>query len=211
MNYSFTIVSLSLFHLIFSNGHGLELSSQNLDEICECGNDSIEIDLSNKNISSIDEDTFKNYTNLRYLDLSNNQLKSFKLSDGATYLIQLDLSNNMIENLDSLAFNNLNTLILSRNKLKNLGANLFMNLSKLKYLEIRQNKLEQFNLESIRNSESLRSLDLSSNSIGVVRKGDLKNFRSLVINFSDNPIIKVGYLNEKLNDICSNSCKIILN
>lgn len=211
MNYSFTIVSLSLFHLIFSNGHGLELSSQNLDEICECGNDSIEIDLSNKNISSIDEDTFKNYTHLRYLDLSNNQLKSFKLSDGATYLIQLDLSNNMIENLDSLAFNNLNTLILSRNKLKNLGANLFMNLSKLKYLEIRQNKLEQFNLESIRNSESLRSLDLSSNSIGVVRKGDLKNFRSLVINFSDNPIIKVGYLNEKLNDICSNSCKIILN
>lgn len=127
-------------------------------------------DLSSNRLSAIESDTFHNLKILKYLNLANNQIESinpFAFSDDTRYLVELNLSNNLINDnsIEFLLFaslTNLKYLLMDNNKLTMLSHHLLFNLYKLEYLSLRANNLIAFELFKL-NKNSLKTIDLSFN------------------------------------------------
>ena len=96
--------------------------------------------LSGNMLQSLGPDLFTDCTNLRSLNLSGNNVSEINASSfrGLEHLEHLDLSNNNIEELNPLVFQN--TLTSSRRQTRQV--------SKLKHLNLAQNKIRSFNFES---------------------------------------------------------------
>ncbi|XP_066993742.2 protein artichoke [Anabrus simplex] len=116
-------------------------------------------------------DGFKDIPSLRRLNVSNNQLSllpnyTFAHSN-MTRLRIIDISNNMIENIENLAFDGLfqlDNLNLSGNRIEIIPSGTFQKTIELKHLDLSRNNLTHV-IESI---PSLVSCDLSGNSISDV-------------------------------------------
>ena len=127
-------------------------------------------DLSSNRLSAIESDTFHNLKILKYLNLANNQIESinpFAFSDDTRYLVELNLSNNLINDnsIEFLLFaslTNLKYLLMDNNKITMLSHHLLFNLYKLEYLSLRANNLIAFELFKL-NKNSLKTIDLSFN------------------------------------------------
>ncbi len=103
--------------------------------------------------------------NLRYLDLSDNNLSSIDLSN--TNLSYLSLAGNNITSIDLSNLTNLEELYLSNNNLSEIDLG---NLIYLEELRLSNNNISEINLSNLTNLEDLRlsnnnlsSLDLSNN------------------------------------------------
>jgi len=96
--------------------------------------------LSGNTLQSLGPDLFTDCTNLRILNLSGNNLSEIRTSSFGRleHLEHLDLSNNNIEELNPHVFQN--TLTRSRTQTRQV--------SKLKHLNLAQNKIRSFNFES---------------------------------------------------------------
>ena len=83
--------------------------------------DTTSLDLSGQNLDSEDIEPLKKFTNLRYLDLSDNNITDISCLSELASLRDLYLYNNDIENIEPLArLNNLETLNLSCNNITDI-------------------------------------------------------------------------------------------
>jgi Leucine-rich repeat (LRR) protein len=133
------------------------------------------LDFSFNNLESIDEDMFKDFKELKVLNLASNRIKSislFSFTSNAQNLLVLDLSQNKIGTSDCIEFLlfsslvNLKVLNLSSNQLRSFSTHLLYNLFNLERLKLSMNQLERFDLFELncKNNPKLIELDLSFNS-----------------------------------------------
>ncbi|XP_055301547.1 uncharacterized protein LOC129568055 [Sitodiplosis mosellana] len=120
---------------------------QNIAKLLEKIGPNVEtLDLSWTSIKTLNFRMLKSFTNLRHLNLSNSQIS--KIEDDAFIrpfnLTSLDLSNNLLEEIDSVKMDlaSLQTLNLVGNKLTKLGMVNSDNLPNLKLLKIAENPFD---------------------------------------------------------------------
>lgn len=131
----------------------------------------------------------ENLTDVQYLDLSFNQLKLHQedllelLFTHLQSLRALDLSNNYLESLQSSLFSKLHSLeylSVSRNQISYIGKNIFNPLYRLRTIKLDHNRLRSINEDWFSSeSESMRDMDLSYNSIEKLEGGDLLYLKKL--------------------------------
>lgn len=163
------------------------------------------LDLSGNALESqndLDHIELSQFTNLLYLDVSNSNLTEFPLlSYGQEFVYILDtliLAGNKIENLSSTHFKYLTLLTkldLHNNCIRNiLDIGIFDGLSKLIYLNLSRNQIDDANLSRINFATciNLRHLNLSHNKIIAVRFNLLSGLNKLeVVDFSYNELIRI--------------------
>ncbi|KAJ8686264.1 hypothetical protein QAD02_022058 [Eretmocerus hayati] len=104
----------------------------------------IHLDLSDNDLSMIKVDTFKNFSNLKRLNLSANKIRLLdeEVFEGLINLERLDLSNNLISTINSHVFRrvpNLKKLKLNGNRIRTLQDGTFHELTTLQQLDVSNN------------------------------------------------------------------------
>ena len=129
------------------------------------------IDLSWNKLTSIDLNAFKNLLKLETISLNNNEIRSLSgVLSGLSNLINLDLSNNLIERIDWNLFEgapNLQSIDLHKNKLKVIDASLFKGLDKLIRIDLSSNKLTNLNSRLFNGLMSLTMIELKENHLSL--------------------------------------------
>ena len=113
------------------------------------------------------------FPNLRYLDLSRNQVREIKHKTfiGFKLLKSLDLGSNQISYVSSKAFDhlsNLTDLSLDKNQLKELDFRWFRNLKSLMYLHLDNNIIETVKSWTHPWPITLKRVSLNNNKIPVI-------------------------------------------
>ncbi|XP_019643134.1 PREDICTED: leucine-rich repeat-containing protein 4C-like [Branchiostoma belcheri] len=134
-------------------------------------------------ISTIEAEAFRNLENLQTLELLNNRLSSVPTSSfkAIPALRELWLRGNPITCLDAMAFYPLSSLRLldigEMRQLKAVSKDAFAGLSRLVYLNMAVSNLES--VPYLQYLTSLEELDLSGNSIQMLKSGDLVGLKRL--------------------------------
>ena len=130
------------------------------------------LDLSEKSLTSLQEDDFDGLTSLTTLDLDNNSLSSLHedIFDGLSSLETLWLNNNRLSSLDGDIFNELTSLqnlSLNNNSLSSLGEDIFDGLTALQWLFLNDNSLRSLpeGLLSSSRLPNLTNLRLANNGL----------------------------------------------
>lgn len=126
-----------------------------------------ELSLVNNHIKS-GVSSFSVYGNLRYLDVSHNQLVSLGKENfhSHKHLIVLVLARNMISQLDNTTFKGLDelqTLLLNENYIDSIPAGVFAPLKKLEKLDLSQNRLVRVTEQAFQGLTKLKTLLLRDN------------------------------------------------
>ncbi|XP_070711273.1 toll-like receptor 13 [Pempheris klunzingeri] len=141
-----------------------------------------ELTLSADGLSGMSDRSLRSMTQLRSLELHRNALSKLPLAlRGLSTLEMLDLSSNLISELDCLDFVNLTRLTelnLQRNCILNLRRCIFQPLNDLKVLNIQENYV--FILDFKVNLQKLESLKLNNNGHLKLRQGDFGNLSALI-------------------------------
>ena len=155
--------------------------------------------LSHNSITTIESDTFENYHVLEILDLSHNLITGgFQASNfNITRLRYLSLSNNQIRRIQTYdnsatSIYELTILDLSFNNLSRLSAENFKGFPNLQTLRIDHNQLETLDISWFAPAQFLRSLHASGNLITHVTMSGPTAFRNLtLINVAMNKIAQL--------------------
>lgn len=105
------------------------------------------VDLSERNLISIDKNLFDGFVSLKTIDLKNNDLEHLNpaLFYGLNNLEDINLSSNIISMIEADLFNGLpklNTINLSFNQIIHLNGNLFTSLPNIELIILCNNRLE---------------------------------------------------------------------
>ena len=138
-----------------------EVSTSNLSEI-------IQLDLNNKDVSSVSSGDFAGLTALDYLDLRFNRLGSLPAGvfSGLTALQTLNLYDNHLTNLSADVFSGLTALqrlSLGSNRMTALPDGLFLELTSLRSLGLGTNRLSKLPDSALSKLSALEILDLRHN------------------------------------------------
>ena len=139
-------------------------------------------------LQNVPRSTFRGLFQLKMLNISNNNISSFKTETfhDLTNLIELRIDNNGLTTLDMSLFERLKSLqylYLSGNHLSILDGEVTI-LSSLLFIDLSYNKLTVVRTELFRNSSLLTCIDLTSNCINNIESGAFSNmtsFSALVI------------------------------
>ncbi len=201
----------------------LNLSNMNITDISQffCRfqhRNLLHLDVSANNIKEIKSRSFYYLTNLKILDVSNNQLDSIGDMSGLSHLEHLNLAYNNIRSIAHTSFEGLQAvqiMDLSHNALRIIENTPFEKLWELHTLDISCNQVSIFtitsglenlehlnmafnqitNLSSIRCLLRLKTLDLSSNLIAKLDHNLFSRGHNLeVVNFSHNAISEIDSL-----------------
>jgi Leucine-rich repeat (LRR) protein len=169
---------------------GIVIDKQSLQKITKSTNllEIIDLKLSGKKITKINETAFHSLFNLEFLDLSHNQLTTLPSAvfRGLAKLERISLYFNYITHLDSYTFfglSSLNYLDLERNQISNIQPNTFKGLKSLWYLDLDSNNLTQLNKGVLSDLKILKYLFLKNNNISLIEKGFIQNINELCLNF----------------------------
>lgn len=150
------------------------------------------INLSYRNIKSIDYYIFNDLTSIKYINLSHNELELLSsIFHGLSNLVEIDLQYNQLKELDSKCFRglaNLECIKLQDNKLKSLHSDLFQGLRNLKSLFLNNNQIHELSSGLFSDCENLTNIRLQDNQL-----------RSI------DPYTFSGLKNLKLINICNNN------
>lgn len=154
--------------------------------------DTMSLDLSGENLDSEDIKALKKFTNLRYLDLSDNNITDISCLSELASLRTLSLYNNNVENIEALArLNNLEELNLSCNNITDIEP--LSRLVNMKELWLSYNNIRY--IDAISGMNDIEVLVLDNNEIRIGSIEDLLSgkteLRELYIN--DNPSLYDGY------------------
>ena len=141
--------------------------------------------LSYNKITELKPDQFNSLQNLKFLDLSRNQLHSMETNAfaGLLNLETLNIRNNKITDLKDNQFVSLprlKVLYLSNNKIQNMEPTVFKGLLNLKLLELNGNKITYLKLNQFMFLQKLRSVFLKNNEIRNVVPGVFTKQNSLL-------------------------------
>ena len=154
-------------------------------------NRSIDIELANKNIITIDPDTFNGFNRLNILNLDYNPLVYLNSStfnclinlEGLSMVSTLSHNNNT-NKISSLLFNGLKqlkSLNLASNNFKQLDPDLFDGVSNLKILNIEYNQLGNISVDLFKKLNQLEQLNLQFNRISYLNSSHFKGLESLQV------------------------------
>ena len=80
------------------------------------------------------------------------------------------------------------------------------------YFYYEMNKFNDIDMRIFQNLTALEELDLSDNSISIIRKTDLKKLETLSkVDFSGNPIAKKNSISAQIKEMFTEDCRVILN
>ena len=139
------------------------------------------LELKNNKISEISNAlSFISITNLLYLDLSHNYIKSIEGLNSSQFqkLITLNLGNNQISNIDLLKevnFYDLNKLDLYDNNIEDVSIFGQVPFIKLKELNLSYNKIKNIDIINFMVFENLSKIDLNGNEISDLKPLNLSN------------------------------------
>ena len=133
------------------------------------------IELPNKNIETLEDISFfEGLPNLRFLDLSSNEISDISALKNLTNLQDLFLFGNEISDISSLKnLANLEVLVLDDNKISDISS--LKNLANLEGLTLSNNRISD--ISSLKNLANLEVLVLSNNRISDI--SSLKNLTNL--------------------------------
>lgn len=174
------------------------------------------LNLSNNKLSTIDNNTFDNNSNLTELNLSKNQIKKL---DGVVFkrlinLTSVDLSENLIDSIDVKEIQKLkklSNLNLNGNRLRSFDFSILNSLKNLNILRLNKNLIYNISMDSISNSNlvklylnnnkinridgtfsglvKMEEIDLSKNQIDSLPSNIFENLNQLrIVNLRDNKI-----------------------
>lgn len=143
------------------------------------------LDLSYNNLTLLSARLFSSNTNMVVLSMKKNRLAQIpdKLFDNLLKLQVLDISDNILSKLTYSVFSkmtNLQTLFLSGNLIKILHFSTFQMNVLLQELSISNNLLESFPIELIAKQNKLMTLNLARNKLKSVKKDLLSNVTALI-------------------------------
>nr|CAH7745506.1 unnamed protein product [Callosobruchus chinensis] len=151
------------------------------------------LDLSSNDLQTLPAYTFETLDNLERLDLTMNHINQIQRNalNGLENLKELSLTNNSLEEFSADEFNrliNLEICLVDSNNIKLIrGA---INLPKLKFFDLKDNRLTHIDSNTFEKCSELQSLDLSNNKLNDITERPfigLKNLRHLNLynNFID--------------------------
>ena len=206
-----------------SNGVNVNCSRRGLDSIpTDLPNNTYDLQIQYNKISVIENNTFNNLPDLRYLELQyndisviennafnnlpdlcylylhSNKITSIKsdMFNNLTNLYRLELQHNGISVIENKAFNNLpdlHYLCLHSNKITSIKSDMFNNLTKLYQLELQYNDISVIENNALSNLPDLHYLYLHSNKITSIKSDMFNNLTKLDQLFmGNNPILFVS-------------------
>ena len=176
-----------------------------------------EISLYNKNITSIDPDTFNGLTKLKTLYLNNNQIKIIDPDtfNGLTKLQKLFLSNNQIKSIEPDTLNiltNLTELFLTSNQITTIVYGSFNGLTNLRVLEISNNNITIIEHGAFTGLTNLTGIYLMSNKISINPNifKELTNLQELYLQDNKITTIQLGTFTglTNLQQLFLNNCRV---
>jgi Leucine-rich repeat (LRR) protein len=165
-----------LRNLLLLNLSRNALTSDHMDAATFSGLGSLRaLDLSFNRLSKIDRHLFSGLEALEILDLSHNALRLLSELSALPRLHSLSASHNLLQSLSSVCGPSLSYLSLNHNILADLSQ---ANCSSLQDLSLSGNRLRRLPA-IVRNLPQIKTLDVSQNSIGELRTGDLQGLQHL--------------------------------
>nr|XP_049700791.1 protein artichoke-like isoform X1 [Helicoverpa armigera] len=169
------------------------------------------LDLSNFNITRIENFAFVDLTGLARLNLSNNQIETIEPNNfiGVDNMYSLDLSCNRLTNLsiNSTFLNNLKALYINDNFLTNISG-LFKNKSKLLYLDVSNNKITNLSTVGANIFPNITVLRASNNKMKTFNNENTNTLTTLIdLRLASNDIsdINLSYYKELMAVDLSNN------
>ncbi|XP_047030917.1 chaoptin-like [Helicoverpa zea] len=169
------------------------------------------LDLSNFNISRIENFAFVDLTGLARLNLSNNQIETIEPNNfiGVDNMYSLDLSSNRLTNLsiNSTFLNNLKALYINDNFLTNISG-LFKKKSKLLYLDVSNNKITNLSTVGANIFPNITVLRASNNKMKTFNNDNTNTLTTLIdLRLASNDIsdINLSYYKELMAVDLSNN------
>jgi len=166
----FIEVPIDIFNNTFINGklQSITWMSSKITSVQALHYDNLKyLDLSKNNIFKLAENLFKDCSRLEYVDLSNNQLSI--LSDNLflhTHILKtIKLENNIFESISENVFketNNLKNLSIGNPNLFIIAKNAMTNLDKLEYFNIENSGIENLNKSSFGKHNYLNSIIMNN-------------------------------------------------
>ncbi len=171
------------------------------------------LDLSNLNLTSLTGlELLPDRTTIEELNLSDNNLTRIENNAfaGMNNITTIDLSHNQITTLDPLAFKGLPKLIkidLDNNKLKRIDI-AFAHLHSLEHLYLEENDIAYIAPNAFRDLKNLKKLWLGHNKLTTIeptalidRENSHGLLRATMINLEDNPLADQKGEREKINEL----------
>lgn len=157
------------------------------------------LNLGRNEIEKLPADVFEDLVDLRELHLNNNKIKDFisgpSVFSNLRELTVLDLSNNIITNIERHMFHGLQNLIeinLSHNKLNILPYQVFESISTIEIVDLSHNHMISFIDNFFIHNHKLRVLQLHHNSMNKVSKNMFYGLREIhTLDLSHNQILTV--------------------
>ncbi|MHA1983347.1 MAG: leucine-rich repeat domain-containing protein [Candidatus Hodarchaeales archaeon] len=142
------------------------------------------IDISDKNLVSIDLSDIQYSTSLETFILNNNKLQVLNLEpfEHCNLLEHINLGSNGIYDLDLSYFQSCTTIesiVLSNNNLKDVNLSVFQNFSSLELFDLSNNQIKTLDLTPLRSCIALEQFFLNDNELQVLDLNALKNCKSL--------------------------------
>ena len=169
-----------------NNGITLEARAENL--LFELNNETVRnvtnLNLSNKNLTSIPKGVLQHFKNLEMIDLSRNQLQELPagIFQGLTALNYLLLNNNQLKELPEGIFQGLTALeeiYLSRNQLQELPEGIFQGLTALEEIYLSRNQLQELPAGIFQGLTALQTISLEHNQLKELPAGIFQGLTAL--------------------------------
>ncbi|XP_020291799.1 protein artichoke-like isoform X2 [Pseudomyrmex gracilis] len=190
------------------------------------GESLLRLDLSDNELSHIDDGTFSGVQHLLFLNISHNSLARFNsdVFKGAFSLLQLDLSANFLQEFPTDALRHLidlRFLNISNNLIVEIERTHLSSLTELQVLDLSRNNIGRLEVNTFSSLSALTRLDLSLNALRTIEESAFEGLTKLKwLSLRDNNILLVpasaftrlsslAYLHVEFNRIAALSVELI--